>query len=331
MFKKLIGLSLSLTLALSTQNSAQAASIKCAQPGKTNSNNQICWGSPGKLYWQTLPDFNKLLDQATKLTKLPKSLNPPLLKVPTSRKSWFDQKCTTDFSSVELFQCWGGDPNAKRTIVLYGDSHASMWMTAIDQIGQIEGFRVLLLAKLACPILQKTVWSYQLNKPFAECDEWNQKALELIKSTRPDYLIATNQWKPAVDGSTKDDFGTSSLWTSEFPKALANLKTLANKVILIGNNPSMTTDPLRCAGKPNQNLVLCASFTPKADNHEINLIEANAAKALAIPYINTVGIACTAMLCPVIVNGYFVYFDQWHFTDPFVQFVTPWLAKQLNL
>ena len=331
MFKKLIGLSLSLTLSFSTLSAVNAAATNCTQPGKSNSKNQICWGAPGKFNWQTLPDFNKLLDQATKLTKLPSTLNPPLLKVPTSRKSWFDPKCTTDFASVEIFQCWGGDPNAKRTIVLYGDSHASMWMTAIDQIGQIEGFRVLLLAKLACPILQKTVWSYQLNKPFAECDEWNQKALELIKSIRPDYLIATNQWKPAVDGSNKDDFGTSSLWTSEFPKALANLKSLANKVILIGNNPSMTTDPLRCAGKPNQNLVLCASFTPKADNHEINLIEANAAKTLAIPYINTVSIACTSMLCPVIVNGYFVYFDQWHFTDPFVQFVTPWLAKQLNL
>ena len=331
MFKKLIGLSLSLTLSFSTLSAVNAAATNCTQPGKSNSKNQICWGAPGKFNWQTLPDFNKLLDQATKLTKLPSTLNPPLLKVPTSRKSWFDPKCTTDFASVELFQCWGGDPNAKRTIVLYGDSHASMWMTAIDQIGQIEGFRVLLLAKLACPILQKTIWSYQLNKPFTECDEWNQKALELIKSIRPDYLIATNQWKPAVDGSNKDDFGTTSLWTSEFPKALANLKSLANKVILIGNNPSMTTDPLRCAGKPNQNLVLCASFTPKADNHEINLIEANAAKTLAIPYINTVGITCTAMLCPVIVNGYFVYFDQWHFTDPFVQFVTPWLAKQLNL
>ena len=331
MFKKLIGLSLSITLVLSPLVSAHATTTSCTQPGKSNNKNQICWGATGKLSWQTLPDFNKLIDQATKLTKLPKTLNPPLLKVSSSRKSWFDPTCTTDFPSTELFQCWGGDSNSKRTIILYGDSHASMWMTALDEIGKVQGFKVLLLAKLACPILQKTIWSYQLNKPFTECDEWNQKALNLIKSIHPDYLIATNQWKPAVDGSNKDDFGTSSLWTSEFPKALASLKSLANKVILIGNNPSMTTDPLRCAGKPNQNLALCASFTPNADNHEINLIESNAAKSLGIPYINTVAIACSPVLCPVVLNGFFIYFDQWHFTDPFVQFLTPWLAKQLNL
>ena len=226
MFKKLIGLSLSITLVLSPLVSAHATTNSCTQPGKSNNKNQICWGATGKLSWQTLPDFNKLIDQATKLTKLPKTLNPPLLKVSSSRKSWFDQTCTTDFPSTELFQCWGGDSNSKRTIILYGDSHASMWMTALDEIGKVQGFKVLLLAKLACPILQKTIWSYQLNEPFTECDEWNQKALNLIKSIQgkmPDSKLVlldiyypTNikfaQYKPVIEEWNKliSDFASAN-------------------------------------------------------------------------------------------------------------------------
>ena len=279
----------------------------------------------------SVPNFKILIDQASKISALPKKLTPSLLQVPNSRKAWFNNDCTTDFASTDLFQCSGGNPAGKKLIVLYGDSHASMWMTAIDSIARSKNYRVIMLAKLACPIVQKTMWSYQLNKPFTECDQWNAKALDLISKLNPDYLIVTNQWKPAVQDGNKDDFGTESMWAAEFPKALANLKSIARKVIVIGNNPSMTTDPLRCASKPKQNLLLCASVTPNADNHSINKIEEDAAKSLAIPYINTVSIACSQLICPVVINGYFVYFDQWHFTDPFVQFVTPWLAKQLKL
>lgn len=280
---------------------------------------------------ESVPNFKVLIDQASKLTALPKKLSPSLLQVPNSRKAWFNNDCTTDFASTDLFQCTGGNPASKKIIVLYGDSHASMWMTAIDSIAKKKNYKVIMLAKLACPIVQKTIWSYQLNKPFTECDQWNVKATDLISKLNPDYLIVTNQWKPAVQDGNKDDFGTNGMWSTEFPKALSNLKSIAKKVIVIGNNPSMTTDPLRCASKPKQNLLLCASVTPSADNHLFNQIERDSAKTLGIPYIDTVSIACSQLICPIIINGYFVYFDQWHFTDPFVQFVTPWLSKKLNL
>ena len=279
----------------------------------------------------SVPNFKVLIDQANKITKLPKKVTPSLMQVPTSRKAWFNNDCTSDFPSTELLNCIGGNTNSKKLIVLYGDSHASMWMTALDKIGKERNYRVVLLAKLACPIVQKTIWSYQLNKPFEECDQWNTKAFEQIKTLNPEYLIVTNQWKPAVTDGQKDDFGTNSFWSAEFPKALSNLKSIAKKMIVIGNNPSLTTDPLRCASRPNQNLMLCAAFTPNADNHVINKIESDAAKALGVPFIDTVQIACSKTLCPLVINGYFVYFDQWHFTDPYVQFVTPWLAQQLKL
>ena len=278
-----------------------------------------------------VPNFKSLIDQASKLTSLPKKLTPTLLQVPNSRKAWFNNDCTSDFSSSDLYQCVGGNPSSKKLIILYGDSHASMWMTAIDSIAKNKNYRVIMLAKLACPIVQTTIWSYQVNKPFTECDDWNSKARELISKLHPDYLIVTNQWKPAIQDGNKDNSGTNSMWANEFPKALATLKALAGKVIVIGNNPSMTSDPLRCASKPKQNLLLCASVTPNADNHLINRIEQDASKSLGIPYVDTVSIACSSLICPVVINGYFVYFDQWHFTDPFVQFLTPWLAKQLNL
>lgn len=280
---------------------------------------------------EKLPDFKKLLANANKITSIPKNIAPSLLKVSESRNKWFSSNCTTDFSSTDLFQCKAGNPNGKKLIVVYGDSHATMWLTAIDSIAKSKDYKVLLLAKLACPIVQKTIWSYQLSKPFTECDDWNAKAVELIGKLHPEVLIVSNQWKPAVQDGAKDDFGTTALWKTEFPKALENLRKLTQKLVVIGNNPSMTTDPLRCASKPRQNLLLCASLTNNADNHIINQIEKDAALSNGASYINTVDVACTDLLCPVVINDLFVYFDQWHFTDEYVKFLTSWLANQLKI
>ena len=61
-----------------------------------------------------VPNFKVLIDQANKLTKLPKKITPSLMQVPTSRKAWFDSDCTSDFPSTELLECIGGNTNSKK-------------------------------------------------------------------------------------------------------------------------------------------------------------------------------------------------------------------------
>jgi hypothetical protein len=100
--------------------------------------------------------------------------------------------------------------------------------------------RFIYFAKLACPILEVPVWSYQLNRPFTECNDWQKLVLPKISALNPDVLITTDQFKPAVTNGTKSDFDTPFLWTDQYPKALAHLKQMAKKVIVISNNPSMT-------------------------------------------------------------------------------------------
>ena len=134
-----------------------------------------------------------------------------------------DQECAVDFPDVKVPECVGGDPQGKKVLVLYGDSHASMWMPAIDAIAKKSGYKIYLFAKLACPLVEVPIWSYQLNKPFDECISWQQLVLPKIQALKPDLLVVTDQWKPAVIDGKKSDFDTPMLWQSEFPKALSHL------------------------------------------------------------------------------------------------------------
>ncbi len=312
----------------------------CTKVG-TISGALICQKSGSKLLWakysapKPAPSSADYITPqvlaALKVTKLPANLTPPIAKVPTDKSFWLDQACSVDFADVKTPDCQAGDPKGTKIMVVYGDSHASMWMTALNQIAIDSGYKIYLFAKLACPILEVPIWSYQLNRPFTECNDWQKLVLPKIADLHPDLLITTDQFKPAVTNGVKSDFDTPFLWTDQYPKALAHLKQIAKKVVVISNNPSMSTDSASCASRPGANIVSCSSGRSAADNHVINNIEQSAAKSLGIPFVDVVPWACSPDLCPVIINNIFVYFDQWHFTASYVSWLTPALKKALNL
>jgi len=240
---------------------------------------------------------------AMKATKLPANLTPSLTNARTDKSEWLKETnpCSVDFAEVRVPECLGGDPGGSKLIVLYGDSHASMWMPAIDAIAKKNGYRVELYAKLACPLIEAPVWSYQLNRAFNECTEWQQLVLPKIKNAK------------------------------EFPKALATLNSYTKKLVVIGNNPSMTTDSINCVSRPGVTISICASVRTKADNNAFNKIERAATLAVKATFIDTVSWACDAFMCPAIIDNKLVYFDQWHFTATYVDWLTPSLAKALAL
>jgi hypothetical protein len=337
---RVILLALLLANPLPARAAPNTAGGSCAKVGLTATilkKSYSCQLVKKKLIWAKTPvavdPILSAISVAMKISKLPTNLTPTLTNARTDKSEWLKETnpCSVDFAEVRVPSCPGGDANGSKLIILYGDSHASMWMPAIDAIAKKNGYRVELYAKLACPLIEAPVWSYQLNRTFSECTQWQQQVLPKIKSAKPDILIVTDQWKPAVVNGEKSDFDTETLWEKEFPKAVATLNSYAKKLVVIGNNPSMTTDSINCVSRPGVTISICASVRTKADNNSINKIEQSAAMSVKATFIDTVGWACDAYMCPAIVDNKLVYFDQWHFTATYVNWLTPSLAKALLL
>lgn len=275
----------------------------------------------------TLEDF---IDEAFALSEFPASTTPQAQNAGQDRAPWLVNGCSVDFSESTMKECLGGDSQGTKTMVVYGDSHASMWMTALDAIAKDRGYRIHLFAKLACPLPRDVIWSYQLNRPFTECVEWQEQVLTRIRELQPDVTIVTNQFKPAVVDGKKSDPTTADFWRRSFPRALAELKSISGRVILIGNNPSLTTDPIACATRPGATPLDCMASLTRAGNSQFNGIEQSAAEALGIRFVDTVAMACNPFACPIVINGIFAYFDQWHFTDTYVRWLRPRLEADLG-
>ena len=320
-----------------TSHAAVKAGSSCLKIGSVTTISKVkfvCLQLKNSPTWQPANPENMhrlALEKSVTQQTLPSVLQEKLLQARGDKSRWLDQTCSVDFASIDTPVCEGGDLNSKRLIVLYGDSHASMWMSAIESIAKKQGYKVRLFAKLACPIIREPIWSYQLNKPFIECTQWQEKVIEEIQILKPDVLITTDQWKPIVIDGKRSDYDTPFAWQREFPKALQELSATTKKLIVIGNNPSLSQDPVSCISKPRSSLPLCASGRTQADNANINNIEKKAAIAINAAYIDTVSWACTQSLCPVVIAGKIAYFDQWHFSESFVQYLRPLLEKALGL
>jgi hypothetical protein len=303
----------------------------CKVSGTVQSN-LVCMTEGKKRVWRKLDSVKAVqtvIELSLKSNKLPTKLTPKIERARLDKSPWLEPDCSVDFSSNEITECIAGAPNGKKTMVVYGDSHASMWMSALDQIGKESGYKVYLYAKLACPLIEYPIWSYQLNRPFKECTEWQRAVLPKIEALKPDLLVVTDQWKPVVIDGSKSDFDTPLVWEREFKPALEKLKGFAGRLVVLGNNPSMLEDSVNCASKPGANIALCGAGRAQAGNVKINAIEKSAAEAIGVAYINTVDLACTQYLCPIVINDIFVYFDQWHFTTTYVKWLVPVLKRSL--
>ena len=285
----------------------------------------------GNSFSSYLSNLQEVLQGAVSAETFPVKMLPRLGDIVRDRSKWFENGCSVDFPDINIPNCVGGEIGASKTLVLYGDSHATMWMPAFDRIGKELGWEIHLFAKLACPLVEENVWSYQLNKPFFECQTWQVDVLSRIQEINPDVIVATDQWKPAVKNGSKDDGGVEALWKRSFEPAMAKLKSFTNRLIVLGNVPNIEADPASCVGQAGASPWQCSTLRDDSEYVAINRIERKATIAVGGQYISTMEWACTIQFCPTVIGGRVAYFDQWHFSDTYVKWLNPILKAALDL
>ncbi|MDR7329636.1 acyltransferase family protein [Corynebacterium guangdongense] len=99
-----------------------------------------------------------------------------------------DEFVTTSWGRPLGDPCVYGDATADTTVYLVGGSHAEQWSTALDIIGQRQGFKLVPLLRQGCP-------TYLSEPDFAgataDCLEWNRNMVDRLVQADPDLVIST--------------------------------------------------------------------------------------------------------------------------------------------
>jgi peptidoglycan/LPS O-acetylase OafA/YrhL len=230
-------------------------------------------------------------------------LPSPLVPAVGSLRSdfyFFPDGCTPSRYGTSSRICRLGATRGRKTIVVLGDSHAEMWMPAILAMAQRDGWAVIPLVKVRC--IPRT-WPGS-----DDCGGWFRWARRQAQRLRPDVTL--------IVGSRAGTFDPPAAVKPIGALSVA-LERSSASVVVVGDEPNQTRDPVDCLLAPGSTMKTCAAAaTPVQLRTEAAI--AAAARRNGVGYISTLPWFCahpsgsTGYLCPLVVNRTITAIDRGH-------------------
>ncbi|MGK2869330.1 MAG: SGNH hydrolase domain-containing protein [Mycobacterium sp.] len=266
-------------------------------------------------------DVLSAVQAATELRALPAEItNDELLGASGDYSDqWSIEGCEPSLAQTRLDDigpCTLGDTNGERTMVLIGDSAASMWHGALDLIGQRNGWRVIVLAKSNCGPASLTYYQWQLKRDYTECDAWQQWRTEIIAQEKAEIVVMAGWYDGGNQGPDRDT--TPQIWSDALVKTIRGLPEGA-KAFLLGSIPRPSESPSECVANNPTDLTRCA--VPAAEALPNQAGWASAAQDAGQTYIDVDPWFCTEV-CPAVIADQLVYSGSYHITTQYAQYLS---------
>ena len=281
--------------------------------------------------WTACSGVLSAVAAGAKLSALPNNLSPSL------------QHAHSDIHSpAGLGGCVVGQPvlqtplpciyNSAATskrMVLIGDSHAEMWAPAIADIASANGYSLLFLAKLPCPLPMASFWNNLNSTPDTQCTTWKKWAFTRIQQFDPSVVVATTE--DFVPYSRNAVEMSQEQYSSALVTSLKDLSAPSRRVILLGDIPYLNAPGPVCLAAHESSVQSCSTPTAKAVYSTNQAAERLAAIKAGATFVNAIPWFCTPAVCPAIIAGKDVYEDGYHITATYATWLEPILTEALGL
>ena len=273
-------------------------------------------------------EVQRLVLAAPGITSLPHDLVPTLAGV---RFDWGgpNAPCWPGSAQTTVGTCLFGDPTGAHTLVLYGDSHAAMWFSVIDQIATASHWRLLILTKGYCPPLGLAFpdppGSGSPGGRFTACDRWHAYALRRIRQIRPDAVILTQE----ADSSPHRTGYPPATWEAAEESVISQMPVPADRVLVLGNIPMTPGSGPECLALHPNDVQQC-SGQDAGHFARLNAAEQRAAEATGARYIDTVPWFCSTT-CTDVIGHFLPYWDPYHVTATYAGALGRVLADAIDL
>jgi hypothetical protein len=264
---------------------------------------------------------------------IPSDLTPPLLGLRKDTAPLGD--CDYRTGTREL--CANGDPDADRTIVLVGDSHARAWSPGIDALGEQEGYRTYTLVFSGCSATRAIQAEPQNLRPWDDCEVFKDWVVEAVGGLHPDLVIVATSAVSPIVGPDGDPVGIlndreefRSLVGAGFGEELAQLKPLTDRLVVLGNTPKLPREPGVCMSQGHVTLADCL-FKRGPVAHSVQMDFKRAAEEQDVEFVNALPWFCYELMCPPVVGSTIAMRDSEHMTTEYAEELAEPLARKLHL
>jgi hypothetical protein len=219
-------------------------------------------------------------------------------------------KCEAGPSADRIDACVFGDRASAVNVVLYGDSHAGMWVPALDAVAASRHWRLYFYGKPGCPTVA-----------LPRCDRFRAYVLDQIRALRPQLVVVTNfSQKPLM---------SPARWRRSLASTLLTLRRYASRVVVLGDTPVLRESAPECLARHALDVPACFTGRFAATSRVWNDADSAAARAAAAGYIPVLPWLCGEVCTPVI-GEVTVYRNRFHLTATYVRVLRGVLAEALD-
>jgi peptidoglycan/LPS O-acetylase OafA/YrhL len=266
---------------------------------------------------------------AKSITKVPATIDPGLAQAASDYGGYFeDGPCEADFTQSTEKLCFLGDVHAHRLLIVYGDSHAVMWLSAFDSIAKDAHMRLLILGKPSCPaepiVVANPLGLGSPGAPDVACNNWHKWAVRTINRLSPSILVVSQENTYMAPGLK---WFTHSQWANGLAELFKMIQNSRTEKIFLGNIPLLAQTGPTCLSAHLADARACS--TPVAQAYlRFDQTEFSVTESLDIRYIDPTPWFCSSV-CTAIVGPYNVYLDRSHVTAAYASYVHNALAQAL--
>lgn len=237
--------------------------------------------------------------------------------------------CDEWYRSDRVVACGFGSATAAHTAVLMGDSVAGQWFPAIAKVFDRPGWRLLVVTKSACPMVDEPLFYPRIGREYTECASWRQQALKQLTALKPDIIVL---------GTVSTNEFTQAQWTEGTARVLSILSPASGRIYILRGTPHLSFDGPNCLsahqGRPTWLNAMQACEAPLADKHGQQVyqwLKQATGRFANVRLIDMNDQVCPKERCRAEQGGKVVFRDSQHLTASFAQSLAPELMKRMNV
>ncbi|MBC7630247.1 acyltransferase family protein [Aeromicrobium sp.] len=230
--------------------------------------------------------------------------------------------------------CISGDKNAKKTMVIVGDSKMAQWQTVLSKMGSSEGFKVIQITKSACGFTDAAF--SRPDKFRSECRTWGRLAFKDILRIKPDLVVTSGRSGKALPAGSTDPadqtaealiVGLRSYWGQIADAGIPVAALLDNPA-----PPDSGESNYECVARHEKDLTRCTFSKAAGIEASAAVPERKAAKGMpGVSIIDMTDVVCPdATRCAPVIGNVLVFRQGSHLTKTFIDSMEPQLAVRLD-
>ena len=243
--------------------------------------------------------------------------------------------CHLSIEAIESPDCAFGQADSANAVVLFGDSHAAQWFSALDEAARRAQLRLHSWTKSDCPPVDASAWNPRTRSVYSQCNQWRDATLSRIEAMRPSLVVLAGLVKRHPDiaaaGARHPMAQNQAVqaWIDGLQGVIARLRRSGIAVVLIRDVPVPANGALDClyASKDFQS---CGQTLAEAT--AVPAIDKSAAQASQIDLWDFTDSLCPDRHCPIFNerSGTVAYRDSNHLTDTRVRELAPLFDVRLQ-